>query len=479
LAQIYLDSLDDKTTRRAVRNALKHFLKQSEGSGGDRKLEVLDHAYGQAMERINGQKQGHRILAHSVLYWITCGKRPLLTVELQHALGVEFGESEIDEDNLPQIEDMVSVCAGLVTIDEESGIIRLVHHTTQEYFQRTQAQWFPKAEFDITKICVTYLSFENFEIGPCGTDYQFEQRQHGNPLYDYAARNWGHHARLASVSAPEILGFLSRDALVEASSQTLFSTERWLGQNYSQGFPKQMTGVHVGAYFGVAEVVTELVRLGLNTDLKDKRGRTPLSWAAGNGHEDVVELLLENEADADSKDTWYGQTPLSWAAGDGHEAVVKLLLENKANADSKDTHGQTPLSWAARSGHEAVVKLLLENKADADSNDTWYGQTPLSWAAGNGHEAVVKLLLENKANADSNDTWYGQTPLSWAAENGHEAVVKLLLENKANVDSKDTHGRTPLSWAAKNGHEAVVKLLLENKADADSNDRRYGRTPLS
>ena len=45
---------------------------------------------------------------------------------------------KLDEENLPEIEDMVSVCAGLVTIDEESNIIRLVHYTTQEYFERTQ-----------------------------------------------------------------------------------------------------------------------------------------------------------------------------------------------------------------------------------------------------------------------------------------------------------------------------------------------------
>ena len=38
---------------------------------------------------------------------------------------------------------MVSVCAGLVTVDEESDIIRLVHYTTQEFFERTQNIWFP------------------------------------------------------------------------------------------------------------------------------------------------------------------------------------------------------------------------------------------------------------------------------------------------------------------------------------------------
>jgi ankyrin repeat protein len=44
----------------------------------------------------------------------------------------------------------------------------------------------------------------------------------------------------------------------------------------------------------------------------------------------VVKLLLEKNADLESKDDEYGQTPLSWAARNGHEAVVKLLLEKGA-----------------------------------------------------------------------------------------------------------------------------------------------------
>jgi hypothetical protein len=84
---------------------------------------AYDYAYKDAMERINGQVQDQEDLAKQVLLWITCADRPLATTELQHALGVEVGESGLDEENLPEIEDMVSVCAGLVTIDEESGII--------------------------------------------------------------------------------------------------------------------------------------------------------------------------------------------------------------------------------------------------------------------------------------------------------------------------------------------------------------------
>ena len=134
------------------------------------------------MERISGQKQGFQLLANKVLLWITCAKRPLTTTELQHAIAVEVNDAELDKDNLPEIEDIVSVCAGLVTIDEESNIIRLVHYTTQEYFERTQKRWFLDAETKITETCVTYLSFNIFNTGFCATDEQFETRLRENPL---------------------------------------------------------------------------------------------------------------------------------------------------------------------------------------------------------------------------------------------------------------------------------------------------------
>ena len=122
------------------------------------------------MTRIEGQVKDQKELAKQVLSWITYAKRPLTTSELQHALAVDPGDSELGEDNLPQVEDVRSVCAGLVTVDEESHVIRLVHYTAQEYFERTQKDWFPNAEENITATCVTYLSFSTFEAGFCTTN---------------------------------------------------------------------------------------------------------------------------------------------------------------------------------------------------------------------------------------------------------------------------------------------------------------------
>jgi hypothetical protein len=352
--------LTGKRSPKAVQTALKNLVIGST---------AYDHAYKDAMERINGQIEDQEELAKQVLSWITCAKRPLVTTELQHALAVEVGESKLDKLNFSEIEDIVSVCAGLVTIDEESEIIRLVHYTTQEYFKRTQKQWFPNAQTNITITCVSYLSFDQFKSGICENDKQFKQRLQSNTLYDYAAHNWGHHARETSTLCQGVVEFLQKQAQVEASSQALMAVKRRSGDVYSQEVPKQMTGLHLAAYFGVDKAVQFLIGSD-SPDPKDSYCRTPLSWAAERGHEAVVKLLLEKGADLETRDDNSGQTPLSLAAESGHEVMVKLLLEKGADLETRDDNsGRTPLSLAAESGHEAVVKLLLEKGADLETRD--------------------------------------------------------------------------------------------------------------
>src|SRR5436305_11259860 len=173
------------------------------------------------------------------------------------------------------------------------------------------------------------------QSGFCQTDSEFEDRLRLNPLYDYAAHNWGIHAREALTLCQQVIGFLESELKTEAASQALLAIKRYSWHSeYSQEVPRQMTGLHLAAYFGVHEAANTLIRRGQSLDLKDGYGRTPLSWAAGEGHEAVMKLLLEKGAQLEAKSR-YGQTPLSWAAGEGHEAVVKLLLEKSAQLEAK------------------------------------------------------------------------------------------------------------------------------------------------
>jgi ankyrin repeat protein len=441
---------------------------------------AYDYAYKAAMTRIEGQVADQEELAKQVLSWITCAKRPLTILELRHALAVEVGESKLDDSNLPDIDDLINVCAGLVTVDQESGIIRLVHYTTQEYFQRTQSSWFPNAETNTTTICVTYLSFHDFEHGFCQTDSEFETRLQSNQFYRYAAQNWGHHARkipnLSEALLQAVLNFLKSEPKVEASSQGLLAIKGYLSHsNYAQQIPRCITGLNLTAYFGTKAIASLLLDQGVKVDSKDSYGRTPLSWAAEEGHEAVAKLLLEQGAEVDSKDN-SGRTPLLWAAEGGYESLAKLLLEQGAEVDSKDNSDQTPQLWAAEGGYESLTKILLEQSEPVHWTDS-SGLT-LSSAGERGHEAVAKMLLEGAdANFKTMDG-YGLTPLSRAVDRGHEAIAKLLLEQGAEVDSKDKCGVTPLLRAAVGGHEAIAKLLLEQGAEVDSKNS-YDRTPLS
>ncbi|KAK6503772.1 hypothetical protein TWF481_008778 [Arthrobotrys musiformis] len=197
LARLYFEAIKSKTTLSKLKRALEGLKK------GD---DAYNFAYTQTMERVNSQNRDHKALANQVLEWIIYAKRRLTMSELGHALAVEPNTQALDKENIPKPELIVSVCAGLIVVDEESDIVRLVHYTTQEYFDKHGETLFPLAHANITEICVTYLSYDTFESGASSNDEDFETRLQSNALYDYAARNWGSHARTAKVGAvPSVL----------------------------------------------------------------------------------------------------------------------------------------------------------------------------------------------------------------------------------------------------------------------------------
>ena len=407
--------------------------------------------------------------------------RPLTPGELRHALAVDLDEKELDRDNILDVEDILSVCAGLVIVDEESNVIRLVHYTAQEYIERIRESWNRAVQQEITRTCLTYLSFDAFRSGICSSN-EIKTRLDEYVFLKYAAQYWGQHAQNVQGKVFQLaLSFLQNYELVSSSIQTVLASRYGYGQ--SQFVPREITGLHLTAKFGLLYLSQELLsrpreKRDIAADSRDSYGRTPLSLAAEHGQEAVVKFLVErNDVNANLKDK-QGRTPLSWAAGGGHAAVVKLLVErHDVDADSKDEDGRTPLSWASWNEYAEMAKLVAEWD-DIDKEDGW---TPLLWAARGGHDAVVKLLAErNDVEIEPKDKEYGRTPLSWAAGGGHASAVKLLVErDDVDANSKDKQDRTPLSLAAQNGHEAVVKLLVERgDVDADSKDQD-GRTPLA
>ena len=420
---------------------------------------ALDAAYSGALQRIEGQLDNDRELAKRVLSWITFAKRSLTTAELCCVLAVEPDKAEIDPENVYNSEDLVSVCAGLVVVDQESGIIRLVHYTTQEYFERTGDAWNPGGQLHITIACLTYLSFTTFQSGSCSTDKEFEERLQQYPFLDYAAKHWGHHARVVEADVTDLAYTLLQGGLLSSAIQLVGAPNYKYG-GYSTDYIR-MTALHYTAQFGLAGI-TERVLAAVDepvtkvVNAKDSEGDSPLFIAAWNGHGEMIKTLLDKGAEVNAQGGYHGNA-LQAASARGHEQVVKILLDKGVEVNAQGGYYGNALYAASSGGHEQVVKILLDKGVEVNAQGRGYGNA-LQAASARGHEQVVKILLDKGAEVNAQGGKYGNA-LQAASARGHERVVKILLDKGAEVNAQSGDYGNALYAASAGGHEQVVKML--------------------
>jgi len=418
----------------------------------------LEAVYGGTLDRIKAQGGHKSRLGTTALMWICHAERQLRAEELCQALAVEIGSTDCNVDDAPSIQTVLSYCQGFVVVDKEESTVQLIHHTLREYLVNHQS-FFQYPHMFIAETCLTYLNSQQV----VALTTSFVQCIQHLPFLEYSALYWGTHIKDQLTDVGKALALkLFSCYLYHISIRPLL--EHALGRSLTfLGFSK-FTGLHCASIFGLVEIVRTLIMMeGVDINGVDETGATPLLWAAMNGHEVVVELLLGwKEADP-SRPGGGRRTPISWAAGNGHAAVVWLLLGRKdVDPNGVDIADKTPILWASENGHERAMRLLLGREdIDPDGPDS-YDRAPISRAAANGHEAVVKLLLGRKGVDPDRPDNGGRTPISWAAGGGHEVLVKLLLEQEGvNPDRPDHDGRTPIFWAAAGKHDAVVKLLCK------------------
>jgi len=88
----------------------------------------LNALYERTWERIEDQTDDEVSLARKVVIWLTHAYRPLKVTELQHAVAVPDEGDGFDEGDVTAEELIISVCCGLIMVDQQSRIVRLVEH---------------------------------------------------------------------------------------------------------------------------------------------------------------------------------------------------------------------------------------------------------------------------------------------------------------------------------------------------------------
>ena len=237
-----------------------------------------------------------------------------------------------------------------------------------------------------------------------------------------------------------------------------------------------------------ADIVKLLVEAGadVNVRRKDNYGDTALIQAVEDrGYNIVKQLLAAPNIDVNMKSK--GIERYSWSKNREFSAlvaavrnnkpdIVELLLDNGADVNTKDGKHITVLDSAAANGYTDVVELLLDKGARVNKKSGIRGSTALISAAVEGYPAIVKLLID--AGADVNaQNGIGFTALMFAIRNGHIDIVKQLLAAPGiDVNVQDEDDKTALDWAAESNDAVIVDLLTEAQKRAAERAQAPSRT---
>ncbi|MEI0747941.1 ankyrin repeat domain-containing protein [Brachyspira pulli] len=234
---------------------------------------------------------------------------------------------------------------------------------------------------------------------------------------------------------------------------------------------------------GDLETIKKLIEsksLDVNYNLGDKYSKsTPLIQAIKYKQTDIINYLLENNADINLKEELTGFTPLMASFHD--ITITELLIEKGADIEARNVDGINALVYAVSLNDEEMVKFLLEKGADAntvceiENEHIYMPPTPLMNAVYNGNTNIINMLLEN--GADINYTTDEMTPLIYAAYKGNTNIINTLLENGVDINYTNYYGMTALMYAASYNQFEAVKILLENNADTSITDEN-GYTAL-
>ncbi|EFJ22491.1 hypothetical protein SELMODRAFT_175493 [Selaginella moellendorffii] len=171
-------------------------------------------------------------------------------------------------------------------------------------------------------------------------------------------------------------------------------------------------------------------------------------------------------------------SPLHFAAMQGHNEIVTLLLEHGVDVDTRKYCGQTALMQSCRHGHWEVVQTLILYNANVNKGDYLNGLTALHFAALNGHARCLRLLVADYV--PSAPSFWGPRRNLSVPDQGPDCVSEETTSLRSSlhklINKTADGGVTGLHMASLKGHAECVHLLLDLGADVSALTFQYDTT---
>jgi ankyrin repeat protein len=208
--------------------------------------------------------------------------------------------------------------------------------------------------------------------------------------------------------------------------------------------------------FGYYRDGSRLLRAGIDANVADDGGVTPLMYLSGNS--DCMRQLIQAGAEVNAVDN-DGATALMYAARTGNPEAVKLLLQAGAKVNTTNQEGQTALIDAAKRLSVAKAgRSLLKGQ-------NYLSERQIAWieSAEARHVEVITVLLRAGAAVNAADN-QGNTALMYAAEARQVEAIAALLRAGAAVNVADQQGNTLLMYVL--GDPRFVENLIRFGTDS-------------
>ncbi|XP_031109693.1 probable E3 ubiquitin-protein ligase XBOS32 [Ipomoea triloba] len=227
--------------------------------------------------------------------------------------------------------------------------------------------------------------------------------------------------------------------------------------------------LHYSAAQGHHEIVTLLLKSGVDINLRNYRGQTALMQACQYGHWEVVQTLILYKANIHRADYLNGGTALHLAALNGHSRCVRLLLADYVPSTPNFYHVMKKRSRNkdfTSELDEGALYEVINRPADG-------GITALHMATLNGHAETVQLLLDlgasvSEVTVEDGSTidliGAGSTPLHYAACGGNAQCCQLLIARGATLTARNANGWTPL-MVAQSWHRDWLHEILSSQPE--------------